>query len=271
MNDTFYHYVDAGFNHEQANRYTLLLLAGDSNFTFAITEQQKLMAWSKPQPLTTLKQPDAINGILHLNYQQIIAGLPGYDFTLVPEALYRDNSIAQIARYLDVKADDKVIAQPLDTENRIIFKITPKVSEALAPIELSKAIFNATGWIQAVGRHQPSGYDLYLNINESRFDILYYRQGKLMLYNNFEITHEDELAYYTLFAVQQLNLDPATLTVNLSGAIASGDNRYQNRLAEFFKTVILNTLTVVDFPAQLPAHQLLPVTALSLCVSLVEG
>ncbi|QJD95028.1 DUF3822 family protein [Mucilaginibacter robiniae] len=270
MNDTLINYTDPVFNHEQTSACNLLLLIDAETFSLAITNQEKLLVWAQQCPLQELTQPNQLHALLTAPYHQVITGLCATGFTLIPEPLYDGHDVSAIARYLDVQPHETVLAQPLDHDNRVIFKTTENLMMAIARFDIQKALFAPSGWIQAIAGSNPSGYNLYININVNSFDLVYFRQGKVLLFNTYEITHEDELTYYTLFTVKQLKLDPGTLSVFLSG-MTEMDEQYFSRLSTFFSRVILSPINVLNIPQLLPAHQLLSLTALSLCASLVDA
>ncbi|WP_158824849.1 DUF3822 family protein [Mucilaginibacter lacusdianchii] len=269
MDDTLYHYIDPGFSHLEVHNYTLLVLINPTQFSLAVVHQHKLMVWRKPGLLSELNQPGEVQEVLNFNYQNIISGVTSSDFTLIPDALYQEADVASIARYLDVQSQDTVFAQPLDADNRIVFKLNQTATLAAARFDLSKTIFAASGWIKAIADTQPSGYDLYININENQADLVYFRHGKLLLFNTFECTNADELAYYALFVAEQLKLTPADTNVIVNGLISEG-NAYHNRLSNFFKLAALSTVQLLDMPEHLPKQELLTLSALTLCASLAD-
>lgn len=272
MNDTLYHYIDPGFSHMAVGNYTLLLLLDAAHFQLAVMQGQKLMVWRKTAPLHEFNQPGSeAQEVLNFKYGEVITGVCTPYFTVIPEELFSEDTATQAARYLDVQLTDSIFAQPLDTYNQVVFKINETLSTAAARFDLQKVVFGASGWLQAIAANTPSAYNLYLNLYESRFELAFFRHGKLHLYNTFEYTHEEELAYYTVFACQQLKLDLAMVNVILSGAVAPADRRYHNLLGSMFKSVELSTISIANIPDTLPAHQLLSLTALPLCASLADA
>jgi hypothetical protein len=269
MNDTLYHYIDPGFSHTQVSNYTLLLLLSPASFSLAVMHKQKLMVWRKQAPLNELAQQGEVQEVLNFNYNDIVTAVASAHFTLIPQSLYNKADAPAIARYLDVQNSDTVFSQPLDADNYVVFKTGNALTTALASFDLEKIVFGAGGWLKAIAINNPLNHHLYLNINDGGFEVVYYRHGKLHLYNTFEFTHEDELAYYTVFVCQQLNLDMKTIAVILSGNITN-NNPYQQILSGIFKSVELGRLVVADIPDNLPKHQLLPLTALTLCASLAD-
>jgi len=270
MNDSLYTFKDAGFDNQQATDCSLLLLIADDHFSFAITREQQLMAWGRRCALNELTEPHELADVLALNYQNVITGVQPDAFTLLPESLYQSALASDAARYLNVQAIDTVFAQPLDVHNRIVFKINETVTAAAAGFDLRKAIFGPAGFVKCIAVNQPSAYHLYININYRTFDVAYFRQGKLTLLNNFAHTDEDELIYYILFVAEQLKLDPATTTLIVSGDVSTGDSQFK-KLASYFINIQLNSQQVMQLPPEVPAQQILALSALSLCASLVEA
>ncbi len=270
MNDSLYHYIDPDFSHLQVSSYKLLLWVGEQGFSLAIMHRNKLMVWRKPAPLAELTQPGEVQEVLNFNYHEVITGISSPYFTLVAQSLYNTGQVKDVARYLDVAPTDTVYAQPLDALNHVVFKVTETISQAINRFDATQAVFGPSGWIQAIEANQPSVDELYLNINGDRVEIAHFKKGRLNLFNTFEFTHEEELAYYAVFVCQQLKLDLRSLSVKLSGDIAPGDERYQHLLQDIFGSATLNTLAVANAPEHLPQHQLLALTALSLCASLAD-
>ncbi|MDT3404711.1 DUF3822 family protein [Mucilaginibacter terrae] len=271
MNDSLYHYIDPSFSHTQVGNYTLLLQLGMVNFSLAIMHGKQLMVWRHDAHLHELTRHGEVQEVLNFEYQNVITAISSSHFTLLPAEIIEQDGIAGVARFLDVQASDTVFAQPLDTDNEVVFKAAPIQTRGIQRYDMQRVLFGAAGWLQAIAGNHPSGYHLYINVYGEQFDMAYFRQGKLNLFNTFEFTHEDELAYYAVFVCQQLKLDMSTVTVILSGNIAPGDNRYHDILAGIFKTVELNNIVVAQIPDELPKHQLLSLTALTLCASLADA
>jgi len=271
MNDSLYHYIDPSFSHTQVGDYTLLLLLGPVNFSLAVMQGQQLMVWRHDAHLHDLTLYNEVQEVLGFEYQNVITAIRSSHFTLIPEGIVEPDSIPDVARFLDVQPSDTVFAQPLDTDNQIVFKAAAIQTRGIQRYDTQRVVFGPAGWLQAIAGNHPSAYHLYINIYDGQFDIAYYKQGKLLLFNTFEFSHEDELAYYSAFVCQQLKLDMNTISVILSGNIAVGDNRYHELLGDFFKNVELSNTVVAQIPDTLPKHQLLALTALTLCASLADA
>ncbi len=271
MNDALYHYIDPSFSHLQVGHYTLTLLVGHESFSLAVLHGQQMMVWRKDAPLDELTSPGEVQEVLNFNYQEVITAVRSANFTLVPQLVFEEDGVTDIARFLDVHATDTVMAQPLDDNNEVVFKIARTQAEALKRFGTARALFGAKGWLKAIANAQPSNHEMYVNVCDGQFDIAYFQNGVLQLFNTFEFGHEDELAYYAAFICQQLKLEMGNVTLILSGLIAEGDQRYTDLLSTMFKSVQLNTTTVANIPDRFAKHQLLALTSLPLCASLADA
>ena len=121
MIDQITSYRDPDLSLYQLNsNYTLLLQIYPATFSYAIVFEDKLQAWAKDCELLVLDDPGSQHELLNYEYKKVVAGLQSTGFTLVPNALYNENRIADFARFLDVKPNEKIFAQPLDAEHAAV-------------------------------------------------------------------------------------------------------------------------------------------------------
>ncbi|RCH56125.1 hypothetical protein DJ568_05100 [Mucilaginibacter hurinus] len=263
MNEPVYNYQNESFSLEQAGNYTFLLQLNTGSFTFAVVHNNKLMA-SGQAVTSELTQPDKFKSVLSANYNKVVVGLPAAGFTLVPESIYNDAQAQNFARFLNVQTDESVFIQKLDSENRIVYKVTALITEAADVLGLENTTFGAKGWIKAIAGSNPADDILYADINGSKVSFLYYHYGKLRYYNAFDFFNPDELAYYATLVTNQLKLQPKRTGVCLSGDVAKGDENAA-RLAEFFGVIDTINLQILQLPPQVEPHQILSLASLSLC------
>jgi len=263
MSNHNHHYRDTDFNPEQSADYTLLVQVGPDSFSYAVTGQNKLLVLEENISLGELTEPTEEHNHLSTNYKQRIIGLPNNGFTFIPDSLFRPDHVADFARFLDVKAGEKVFSQPLDADNQVIYKVDEKLADKFS---VNNVVFAAKGWIMATAANNPAKENLYLNIDNDKVELLNFRESKLRFYNGFEFKNEDELVYFTSLVTEELQLQTQNITLILSGDVEHGDKN-SNRLIEFFQHVQLTELKVLDLPEEIASHTVLTLTALSLCGS----
>lgn len=71
-----------------------------------------------------------------------------------------------------------------------------------------------------------AGTVLFVNFQESNFELVILSNQKLLLYNSFEYKTKEDFVYYLLFTIEQLNLSPETAKVILLGNINENDPCY---------------------------------------------
>jgi len=267
MSNHIYNYRDPNLSLYQVNsNYSLLLQIYPATFSYAVVYQNKLMAWAEDCDIELLTEPGDAHELLTFDYKKVAAGVHPTGFTLIPNALFSEDKIADFGRYLDVKPNEKVLAKPLDDDNYIVFKIANNVAASAEKFGIENIVFINKGWINAIADSNPQDNNLYLNIDKNQVDILYFANGKIRFYNCFEFTNPDELTYYTSLVTQELQLQPKSLILQISGD-CNVDDKNLTRLAEFFNGVEQNELEVIEHPSSIFPHQLLALGALSLCVS----
>jgi hypothetical protein len=266
MSDHIYTYLDPELDPQQIDSdYSLLLQVYAKSFSYAVVYGDKLMAWAKDCDLSLMDDPGE-HELLTFEYKNVVAGLSSNGFTLIPDLLYNENKLADFARYLDVKPSEKILAQQLDDDNHIIYKVDAAVADTAEIYGLQKAVFINKGWIDTIAKSGPTKHDLYLDIDKKQVSILYFTDEKVRFYNSFNFDNPDELAYYVAYVAQELQLQPRQLNLIVSGDFNIDDSN-GTRLAEFFNGVEENYLSVINVPEGVAPHRILALTALILCVS----
>lgn len=267
MSEQIYTFRDPSFNLNQAYYYTLLIQIDSVSFSYAITYKKKLLAWDTNCSLTELSDPQELAEEMSATYKKVVIGLPATGFSLIPNQLFSKNQIGNYARLLDVKADERVLAQVLDDQNYIIYKVDEKIISAIDKFDLDNTVYLNKGWVTSVAQNNPTNKDLYLHIENSKAEFLYYKDGQIRFYNNFEFKSEDDLAYYAAFVVEELGLYANNIHLKLSGNIKPED-KYSNRLADFFPDIVFFNPELLELPADITSQQILTLASLSLCGSL---
>jgi hypothetical protein len=78
--------------------------------------------------------------------------------------------------------------------------------------------------------------NLYCNVSNSTFELIYIKEGKLNLYNSFQYNTTEDFIYYILFSIEQLKLDTESIKLVLLGNIKVNDTLY-SILYKFIRNV----------------------------------
>ena len=68
---------------------------------------------------------------------------------------------------------------------------------------------------------------IFLNINDGFIDILFFNNKKIEFYNSFKHSSSEDILYYLLFSLSQLNLNPDNIHVVTSGNISLDSDIYE--------------------------------------------
>lgn len=264
MTEQTYTYRDSTLNLNQAGNYTLLLQVNTQTFDYAIVDHGVMVACETNCNTDELTKPDRLFAQLNAEYKNVVIGLPASGFTLIPTPLFDAEHIADIAKLLDVKDNENVLAQPLDADNYVVYKTDKQLVESITSFDVKNIAFAAKGWLNAIERSSPSNGYLFLNFEEGQVEYAYYKGNKLRFYNKFEFANIDELVYYTLLVSNELELKQQNTTLVVSGSITTGDINYRT-LAQYYSNIRLNTIETVELPDDIRSHQILSLSALYLC------
>lgn len=266
MNQQQHYYRDSTLNLAQADNYTLLLQIDNDSFAYAIADGNLLLACETNCSLSELTDPKQLYERLTAEYKNTVIALPAKAFVLIPVSLFNTDNIAEYARLLDVKDDEKVIAQSLDTQNYVVYKVGEQLLNKVANYDIKNVVFAPKGWMYAIDRSEPSVIDLFLNINGNQVEFAYYKKNRLRFYNKFEFTSIEDLIYYAVFVSDELELKQNSTALIVSGNVNEEYELYK-RLSEYFQVVMINDIRVLDLPANIQSSQILSLSALSLCAS----
>lgn len=264
MTEQTYTYRDSTLNLNEAGNYTLLLQVNTQSFDYAIVGHGTMLACETNCNIEELTKPDQLHQQLNADYKNVVIGLPAKGFTFIPNQLFDDEHVADIAKLLDVKENENVLVQPLDADNYVVYKIDQQLVEKLTSFDVKDIVFAANGWLNAIERSGPSNGYLFLNFDAGQVEYAYYKGNKLRFYNKFEVNNIDELVYYTLLVSKELELQQQNSTLLVSGNITASDINYTT-LAQYYSSIRLNSIETVELPDDMRSHQILSLSALYLC------
>jgi len=257
---------DSTLNLDQAYYYTLLLLVDTGSFAYGITFKDKLLAYEANCSISELTEPKQLQELFSVSYKKIIFGFKGNGFTLIPRHLFNTDRIGDFARLLDVKENEKVLAQVLDAKNHVVYKADAQPLSGIGKFSFKTIAFAAKGIITAIARNNPSNTNLYLNIGSNKVEFVYFNNGSLRFYNSFDFKNAEDVVYYSALVTNELEMQPANTILTVSGDINLTDELY-NHLTRFFKAVEINKIQLLELPAQIAPHHIFSFAALSLCGS----
>jgi len=92
----------------------------------------------------------------------------------------------------------------------------------------------------------------------------------LNFYNSFEFNNPDELMYFIVLTANEIELNLDETSIMFSGDANVSDKNIQ-RVSDMLPKVYLNQTQIVLLPQGFLPHQILLLSGLTLCESLVEN
>lgn len=183
------------------------------------------------QVLEHLKSLFKIENVLQQNFDavQIIHG--NELATLVPKALFSEDSLADYLKY-----NSKILKTDFITFDTI--EINETVNVFVPYVNINNFIYEhfgsftykhySTVLIETIlhlekNNHTPK---LYLHIDKRHFEIVSITEGNLQFYNTFEYSTKEDFIYYVLFTIEQLKLNPETIELVFIGDVLKQDDLY---------------------------------------------
>ncbi len=199
-------------------------------------------------------------------YEEVIAIHDNALFNVVPSALFNKDNLSDYLKFNtallpnDIASYDSIPEWELQTVYIPYTNINNVLIDnfgAFEYVHISTVILKAL--MQEPGKKDTSAY---LYVNNSTALLVLFKNNRLELINHYEISNEDDLTYYVLFALEQSQIDPSVLSLKILGGIEEGDS-YYGRLYTFIREVSCETNPIKWKTKESLDHNLLTTLALS--------
>ncbi len=206
--------------------------------------------------------------ILKTNYKKVTVGIYNNNSTLVPSALFDENKKNDFLKFNFSKenifsAND--FLQELDAYNiyessETLLKTFNEIYSRVKFFHFSSALIERM-MVENKFKNETNIYLHFFQKNKygtpSHFEFIILKNGKLIFYNSFVFHQKEDIAYYLLFALEQLKINPANANITLLGNIQKTDE-FVELIHNYVKSVSFgsrpenyNYATVFD---ELPSH-----------------
>ncbi len=171
------------------------------------------------------------NDILNTTFSEVSVIYSTPVYSLVPAALFDETKSSEYLKFNskilvnDYMAHDilesiniVVVYVPFMNINNFFFEKYGSFNYYHSTTVLLKAILE---------KEKYSLPKMYLHFQKNTFDCIVLKNGELQLCNTYIYKTPEDFIYYTLFCMEQLNLNPETLPVILCGEIEKEDANYK--------------------------------------------
>ena len=182
-------------------------------------------------------------GVLDYRFSEVIAIHRNTLFSLVPQPLFVEEQLPNYLKYnAKILASDHLdydLIAGLDTVN--VYVPFANVNNYLYD-KFGEFEFKHSGTVLLETLIQlPSsrqGSICYLHLAETQMDLAVFGNKKLRFYNSFTVSSPEDVLYFLLFSLEQLNLDPESLRLRLLGEVTEDDRVYEF-CTEYFENASL--------------------------------
>lgn len=195
----------------------------------AITFEQKVDPASLLQEVTTIfnTYPE-----LKESYTKVEVIYSNQLFTLVPKAVFDPEKLTDYLKFnTKILATDFIAYDSIETQD-IITVYIPYTN-------INNFFFDTFGafeyyhgmslFIKEIVEKegQQETPRVHIHVHKNSFDLVVTHKKKLQLANTFDFYSKEDFMYYTLFTLEQLELNPDTTEVFLTGAIQKDDALFE--------------------------------------------
>ncbi|WP_175445435.1 DUF3822 family protein [Ulvibacter litoralis] len=204
----------------------------DSNETHFFTEN-KFDGTRSPEEIeleidTILSETDA----LQLPFTEVTLIYTNTIYTTVPASLFDESKASEYLKFNSkILANDFIAFDTVETQDLVVVYI-PFVN-------INNYFFDRFGSFQYF--HGTSIFlkkilsaekysivsKFYMHVQEDQFDCISIKNGALQLCNTYSYKTPEDFIYYTLFCLEQLKLNPDSLSVFICGEIDENDANYK--------------------------------------------
>jgi hypothetical protein len=264
----------------------LFILAGNESLQYCIldTEKNSFVALADFRLPASPKSPEAFYSnisqliseeeALKKKYPSVVIGLESPAHTLVPASLYEPGqSTSYLAFNFGMTGNGQVKADHLEEIDAFnVYQVPQELLDVLQTGYPEAALFHrSSALIRAIYHHQkafPSPGAIYLNVRDRSIDLASMDSGRLIFFNSYSCAGKEDMLYYTLYVLEQLNLRPENTQLFISGRIQNGSESHRLLEQYIHKVSFPGRLSLWDYSpllGQLPAQIHQELYALALC------
>jgi hypothetical protein len=164
------------------------------------------------------------NILLQQEFGQVFVTHSNELATIVPEEFFDENNLSEyLKHHIKVLKTDFITFDHLKNNSAVTVFIPFVNINNFILSQFGSFEFNHTSSILIDNlsklNRTLNEEQLFIHVNEVNFEVLCFKNGELLFYNNFSFQTAEDFIYYILFVIEQLKLNPETIKTTLLGAI----------------------------------------------------
>jgi len=236
--------IESSFRENLTNDYILSIQASLDGFSFSvydILEKQHLAleSYSILPQATPDDFPLKINEIvkkhpyLNNNFKSCCFFPENKIMTIIPAPLYKENKKQEYFDFSFGKEGnyDLLTDYIENLDIYVISGIPHKINESIENVFHPSKTLSFSGLLlenlYANYKNSNNPHNVFLYIRKSSFDLIYFKEKQLNFYNIFHFFTKEDLAYFVVFTLEQLKLNPETVHLTLMGELSQDSISYK--------------------------------------------
>ncbi len=237
--------LDETFSIQETKNYGLFIQFNESGLTVCILDyyrnkflgiQQIKRNEFHESPGKKIAFHDFLNDVvteipwLIKSYKSVKIAYEGKKSTLIPGPLYDPNDLEDYLKFnFSSGPDEKPFSDHLVLmDNYNVFSVPVSTAEAMAGIYPDSRIHHLSSiLIESVMinyKNRINAERVFLHLREKSFDLMLFDGRRMSYFNSFPYLNEEDIAYYLIFVLEQLNINPETIPVVLLGKAELNSN-----------------------------------------------
>ena len=224
------------FDIAKSKQYHLSLRIGIDNFSFSILDTVTLSYnYLVVNYFTYISIKDTVekitsiiknNNLFQLNFSSSSLIYSGFPNTLLPKELEDSTNEKKLLEFNDDKCYEKIYSDNIDNI-KIIYSIPETVDNITKTFFPTCKIMSEEKIFLEKKIYADLSTCVYINFNLNSFSLTIFENKELKLQNSFNYKGAEDVLYYVLFCMEQLNLSAIKTPVVLFGNIDYNDKIYE--------------------------------------------
>jgi hypothetical protein len=264
---------------EDQTETSCVLLIGKTYLSYVISNMTgdviyRLKHYSSVKPFTkndlqeVLAQPDISDAKKH------VVALDSYKSVIVPYALYQPEEKYSYFQFLEELHNEEDVYEHNITNSVVDLYVIKNSTHVFIHSLISNPTVVHSGSILLrtyAALLNPSNNDtFFISVKEDFIILTHYQESILQLHQVYACTTELDVLYFTSMVVQQSNIHPGTLEIQLHGEQNNMQRMFDRLQQHYSKVKFCSRLASIHYPDELykqPTHHFINLISAMACVS----
>ena len=265
--------INPHFEPTNSANLSLLVKIGIDTFSYAIIDDERKFVHAVfdeqecESSYEKFKERLKTDAYLKLAYHSVKVAAHTQHIVFVPQELFNESEVALHTKFFADEDTQTVYVQPSLAQNlHTVFSLPQSLEKVVNEIWPNSTKLQQSSSLFELANNV-AGDSIIIDFTVGSFQFLYLKEGKLVFTQSYQFEDIEELTYYLLLIVNQLNIDVQQTAVKTVGIIHEDDAKW-NLLAQYFNKVDLLEIDLnldTNILDDMPSHYYTSLLALQQC------